>query len=97
MVLRRVRSLPLPCMPHFCGGFSLFFFFWRERLETHHVAEDSLELIIFLPVPPNCWDYKQFMLYWGSNPGPRDTRQALYQRVTDSGLAFWLQQTFERS
>lgn len=27
--------------------------------QTHHVAEDNLELLVLLPLPPGCWNYRQ--------------------------------------
>ena len=27
-------------------------------LETHHAVKDNCEFLIFLPMPPNFWDYR---------------------------------------
>jgi hypothetical protein len=39
------------------SSLSSFFFFLSEVM-SHHVAQVGFELLILLPQPPKCWDYR---------------------------------------
>lgn len=56
----------------------------RLALCTHYVEDNDLELLILLPLPPKCQDYKCDTTSGSRGvkaqmKGPVNTRQALYQ------------------
>ena len=42
----------------------------QSSLEISYIAEDGLKLLIFLPPPPKCYDYRSISVYvvLGSKP-----------------------------
>jgi hypothetical protein len=41
---------------------SFFFFFLYGEIDKRYVVQAGLELVILLPQPPKCWDYRHVLL-----------------------------------
>jgi hypothetical protein len=51
-----ISRIVSPCHPQ--KNVSIFFFFFFFKIGSRYVAVAGLELMILLPQPPECWDYR---------------------------------------
>lgn len=67
-----IQALPTTLFNTFCFWF--VFAFWNRLSyittwpQIHFVAKGGQELLIFLPLPPMCWDYRRVPPYLASWP-----------------------------